>query len=117
SELPRKLIYSVPMRVLANQFYKEDKHLLQLMRITNEPKISLQTGEYREDPSFEKDMIFATIDQVLSSWLMHPYSLSGRKGNINAGALVGSYLVFDEFHLFAPDSTLPTTLQMLKTLK
>lgn len=117
SELPRKLIYSVPMRVLANQFYKEYKHLLQLMRITNEPKISLQTGEYREDPSFEKDMIFATIDQVLSSWLMHPYSLSGRKGNINAGALVGSYLVFDEFHLFAPDSTLPTTLQMLKTLK
>ncbi|MBK8933533.1 MAG: hypothetical protein IPM76_14700 [Chloroflexi bacterium] len=76
-----------------------------------------QTGEYREDPEFRAAITFATIDQVLSSWLMHPYSLSARKGNLNTGAFVGSYLIFDEFHLFDPDSMLPTTLHMLKTLK
>ncbi len=31
--------------------------------------------------------------------------------------MVSSYLVFDEFHLLDPDSTLPTTLEMLRTLK
>ncbi|MCP4421813.1 MAG: CRISPR-associated helicase Cas3', partial [Chloroflexi bacterium] len=78
--------------------------------------VKKQTGEYKDDPEFCADMTFATIDQVLSGWLMSPYSLPRRLGNMNAGAFVGSYLIFDEFHLFDPDSTLPTTLQMLKTL-
>jgi CRISPR-associated endonuclease/helicase Cas3 len=115
---PKKCIYSVPMRVLANQFYDEyDKLVSEKLNAAKVPKVSRQTGEYREDSEFQSDLIFATIDQVLSNWLMHPYSLSKRKGNINAGALVGSYLIFDEFHLFDPDSTMPTTLHMLKMLK
>jgi len=52
----------------------------------------------------------------LSSFLLSPYSLSRRKSNLNAGAVVASYLVFDEFHLFDPISTLPTTLEMLRML-
>jgi len=36
---------------------------------------------------------------------------------MNAGAVAASYLVFDEFHLFDPVSTLPTTLQMLRMLR
>lgn len=119
ADLPRKLVYAVPMRVLANQFYQEYSRLVENMKdkIVVAPEVGLQTGEYKEDPEFKKDITFTTIDQMLSSWLMHPYSLSSRKGNMNAGAFVGSYLIFDEFHLFDPDSTLPTTLQMLKTLK
>lgn len=116
--VPHKSIYAVPMRVLANQFDEEYKHLIASeMLLHSPPTIRKQTGEYKEDPEFRADLIFATIDQVLSSWLLHPYSLSQRKGNLNAGAFVGSYLVFDEFHLFDPDSTLPTTLHMLKTLQ
>lgn len=116
---PRKCIYAVPMRVLVNQFTDEFRTLSARheRRFHRPLAIGRQTGEYRESPEFREPLIFATIDQVLSSWLMHPYSLSARKGNMNAGAFVGSYLVFDEFHLFAPDSTLPTTLQMLKTLR
>ncbi|MDD5402900.1 MAG: hypothetical protein PHU52_06590, partial [Dehalococcoidales bacterium] len=76
-----------------------------------------QTGEQQDDPKLEGDITFATIDQVLSSFLNIPYSLSLRQGNINAGAVISSYLVFDEFHLFAPDSTLPTTLEMLRMVK
>ena len=30
---------------------------------------------------------------------------------------MSSYLVFDELHLYDPDTTLPTTLEMLKMLK
>lgn len=116
---PKKAIYAVPMRVLANQFKEDHEKLAQSYqrRFKREINVKRQTGEYAEDPEFKADLLFATIDQVLSSWLLHPYGLSRRKGNLNAGALVGSYLVFDEFHLFDPDSTLPTTLHMLKALK
>ncbi|MCO5193113.1 MAG: CRISPR-associated helicase Cas3' [Anaerolineae bacterium] len=118
SAVPDKCIYAVPMRVLANQFEEEVRRLVNVeMRFKKPPHVEKQTGEYKNDKHFKADITFATIDQVLSSWLMHPYSLSGREGNLNAGAFVGSYLIFDEFHLFDPDSTLPTTLHMLKALK
>ncbi|MBK6326946.1 MAG: CRISPR-associated helicase Cas3' [Chloroflexi bacterium] len=119
SVFPKKCVYIVPMRVLANQFTEEvRKKAARYERIyKRQLNVGRQTGEYREDPEFRAAITFATIDQVLSSWLMHPYSLSARKGNLNTGAFVGSYLIFDEFHLFDPDSMLPTTLHMLKTLK
>lgn len=105
------------MRVLANQFEADVRQLVtEQLRFRTVPAVKKQTGEFKDDPCFEADITFATIDQVLSSWLIRPYSLSKRKGNLNAGAFVGSYLIFDEFHLFDPDSTLPTTLHMLKTL-
>ncbi len=117
ASIPRKCVYAVPMRVLANQFQADyDRIVHEDLLLVNPPHVAKQTGEYKEDPEFYADITFATIDQVLSSWLMTPYSLSQRLGNLNAGAFVGSYLIFDEFHLFDPDSTLPTTLQMLKTL-
>lgn len=116
--MPRKCVYTVPMRVLANQFEEEYRRIVdEEMLLAYPPGIEKQTGENKNDPEFRSDITFATIDQVLSSWLMYPYSLSARKGNLNSGAFVGSYLIFDEFHLFDPDSTLPVTLQMLKTLK
>ena len=115
---PKKCVYAVPMRVLANQFNEETEANAAKYRRLFQRNLSVkqQTGEYKDDPQFHADITFATIDQVLSGWLMAPYSLPYRLGNMNAGAFVGSYLIFDEFHLFDPDSTLPTTLQMLKTL-
>lgn len=118
SDFPRKCIYAVPMRVLANQFNEHyDDFISNKMRTIQPPQVKRQTGEYREDAELHGDLIFATIDQILSSWLLHPYAQSRRKGNLNAGAIVGSYLIFDEFHLFDPDNMLPTTLHMLQTLR
>lgn len=118
-DVPGKCVYSVPMRVLANQFTEEYKKFVQerLRNVIDLPTVAIQTGESARDAEFKAHLTFATIDQVLSSWLMHPYSLSKRMGNLNAGAFVGSYLVFDEFHLFDPDNMLPTTLHLLKTLR
>ena len=53
---------------------------------------------------------------MLSSFLNIPYALGLRQGNVNAGAVVGAYLVFDEFHLFDPDTSLGTVIEMLKML-
>ena len=103
-EFPRKCIYSVPMRVLANQFHAEYSELTARYqrRTRRQLHTEIQTGDQPQDPKFLGDLIFATIDQSLSSALAVPYSLSAGMANLNAGAFYSSYLIFDEFHLF-PD--------------
>jgi CRISPR-associated endonuclease/helicase Cas3 len=113
AKFPRKLLYCVPMRVLTRCFYED----LINNKACKDFAVRVQTGDQQDDRYLEGEIIFATIDQVLSSFLNIPYSLSLRQGNINAGAVVSSYMVFDEFHLLDPGSTLPTTLEMLRTLK
>jgi len=116
---PRKCIYSVPMKVLANQFQEEYFSLTQkYQRIhKREMSVSIQTGDRPEDDKFESNLIFTTIDQTLSNYLSTPYGLGKRLANLNAGAVLSSYLVFDELHLYDPDSTLPTTLTMLRDIR
>jgi CRISPR-associated endonuclease/helicase Cas3 len=127
---PHKCIYAVPMRVLATQFVTEYQPLIteRAVNLNAQEKIhnqrgadksfvDIQTGDQRGDPAFESAVTFATIDQVLSSFLCAPYSLPTRQANLNAGAIAASYLIFDEFHLFDPTSTLPTTLEMLRILR
>jgi CRISPR-associated endonuclease/helicase Cas3 len=117
---PQKCIYSVPMRVLAKQFNLEyQKSVANYTRrySLENIKVKIQTGEQPDDRFLQGNLIFATIDQTLSSFLLSPYSAPKRMANVNAAAVMSSYLVFDEFHLYEPESTLPTTLQMLKLLK
>lgn len=118
-DFPRKCLYAVPMRILANQFVAEygDLAASYQRRHGRELVIRIQTGDQPADRQFEADLTFATIDQVLSSFLHMPFSLPRKLANLNAGAIAASYLVFDEFHLFDPLSTLPTTLEMLKMLR
>jgi CRISPR-associated endonuclease/helicase Cas3 len=115
-DFPQKMIYSLPLRTLANSIYSDVSEVLQ-KKTEFEGLTSIHTGEYKNDEHFENDIIFSTIDQTLSNFLCFPLSLSKRQANLNAGALIGSYLVFDEFHLLDPKLSMSTTLGMLKTLK
>ncbi len=123
SAFPRQCIYAVPMRVLANQFEAEYKNTVATFstRFGLLKNVAIQTGTRPDDRRFDADLVFTTIDQALSSFLTIPYSLGNRQANINAGAVIGSYLVFDEFHLFPVDESgggaLSTTLQILQMLK
>lgn len=124
---PHKCIYSVPMRVLANQFNEKSRGLVESydrrFRPQQNLRIEIQTGEDADDPQLLGNLIFTTIDQSLSSALAVPYSLSPRMANLNAGAFYSSYLVFDEFHLFPTgdgsnaSGALVTTLQLLAELR
>ena len=126
-QLPRKCIYSVPMRVLANQFNEEYSRLAQSYDRRFRPEqglcVKIQTGEHPDDPQLLGNLIFATVDQSLSSALAVPYSLSSRMANLNTGAFFSSYLIFDEFHLFPTgdggnaSGALVTTLQLLAELR
>ncbi len=114
---PKQCLYSVPMRVLASQFYREYHTLAERYERVHRRKLDvrIQTGERPEDPELVGDLVFATLDQTLSSALGVPYSLSPGRANVNVGAVLGSYLVFDEFHLFPPEAT-QATLQLLRVV-
>jgi len=115
-EYPRKLIYSLPLRTLANSLYKEVANTIKKRYPELNLKIKLQTGEYADDPFFEGDIIFTTIDQTLSNVLGIPLSLPQKLANINAGAVFSSYLIFDEFHLLDPNIALKTTVTLLELM-
>jgi len=122
---PRQCLYCVPMRVLANQFEAQYRETVSRYAtrygLEDVGEVRVQTGARPEDRKLEADLIFTTLDQALSSFLAVPYSLGQTQANLNAGAVIGSYLVFDEFHLFPVDrdgyGALTTTLQMLQMLK
>jgi CRISPR-associated endonuclease/helicase Cas3 len=117
---PRRCVYVVPMRVLAHQFEREYReHAGSYKRgHGREMRVTIQTGDQPDDPRFERgDLIFCTIDQFLSSYFTMPYSLPRRMANLNAGAMVGAYIVLDEFHLLDPQSSLPSTLYALRQLR
>lgn len=118
ASFPSKCVYIVPMRVLAHQFVKEygDMAASFNRRFRADLDVRIQTGDAPGDRRFEGDVTFCTVDQFLSSYLTMPYSLPYRFANLNAGAMVGAYLVFDEFHLLDPGSTLPSVMYALRQL-
>lgn len=135
-KLPLTCRYAVPMRVLANQFFNEYSDYEQNINAASQARLkelyqsigrsifSVQTGEQREDPQFESALTFCTIDQLLASALAIPFGLSNSMANINVGAILSSYLVFDEFHLYplgrdnkSVFGARTTVLQLLRLLK
>ncbi len=118
-DFPRKLIYSVPLRSLANKFVEDVKKDVKNFKRRNGDniRVSIQTGERPNDEHFDKgDIVFTTYDQSLSSLLCIPIGLSRRQANVNAGAVASSFLVFDEIHLYEMERSLATTLTLLKWL-
>ncbi len=97
-DFPSKLIYVVPLRTLANSLRQRVETMVRQWERLYPPSrnlvVTLQTGENPEDPRFEGDIIFCTIDQLLSSFLNIPYSVGRGSGNVNAGAIFAAYLVF-----------------------
>jgi len=109
---PRQMIYSLPLRVLANSLAATAK------KTSPSQEIRVQTGETPLDGQFlEGDQIYTSYDQTLSSFLHFPFSLGSRQANVNAGALISSYLVFDEVHLMEMHRALATTAEILCWLK
>ena len=115
---PQKLIYVVPLRTLANSLRQRTEKLVEnWSKVHSLPRpltVTLQTGENPEDPRFEGDMIFCTIDQMLSSFVNIPYSVGRGSANINSGVFFASYLVFDEIHLLDPDRSFTSLIKVLE---
>jgi len=84
-------------------------------RETEHPFVTLQTGEQPDDPFFDRGrIIVTTYDQLLSGLLCGPYGLSDRLHNINAAAIAGALVVFDEFHLMPLSRAFLTAVATLR---
>ncbi|MGF9820996.1 CRISPR-associated helicase Cas3' [Brevibacillus agri] len=107
-----RVIYCLPLRTLASSLYESTKDALKGQQVTS----TLQMGNQPTDPLFQGDVIFTTIDQLLSAYIGLPFGTSKAAANIPAGALIGAYVVIDEFHLLSYTEALPTFLDMMKRL-
>lgn len=112
-----RVLYALPLRSLATSLYESTRRAVESCASlsSRRPAVSIQTGESPNDPKFEADIVFTTIDQLLSSYLQHPVGLPDRCGNINAGAIPGALVVFDEFHLLDTARSMGTAIEMLQT--
>lgn len=135
SKLPHTCRYAVPLRVLANQFFRDYQslaanidremptRLVEKYRHIGRDAISIQTGEQADDPQMEAALTFCTIDQLLASFLAVPYGVDRIRANLNVAAIAGSYLALDEFHLYpllggkSFYGARTTTIEMLRLLK
>ena len=125
----RKLIYSLPLRVLAGSLkaqYEEEVFAdFTDLRFTN------QYGGAAHDPFLDggeaywkpenqavrsgmRHAIFTTIDQTLSGYLGAPLGLPYRLANMLYGSVLSGALVFDEFHLLESEKSFRTALSLLQ---
>ncbi len=113
-----RLLYALPLRSLATSLFDSTHTAATKCEHTESlgNRIRIQTGERRDDALFEGRITFTTIDQLLSSYLIQPVGLPTRKGNINAGALLGALVCFYEFHLLEPERSMATAIEMLDTI-
>ncbi len=107
--LPARLLYALPLRSLANQMANRINEYAKALDKPQSWRARLQHGQAPESVLFTADAVVATIDQVITSYACTPLTLPVRHGNIPAGAVMGSLVVFDEMHLFDPDLGLQAT--------
>jgi len=110
--LPMRMIHILPTRALVNQLESRLQRLAgrQAVAAGAGIRVAAMHGQRPETALFYADAILATLDQVVSSYACAPLSLSVRQGNIPAGAVAGSFLVFDEVHTFEPELGLQSAL-------
>lgn len=122
-----KVIYALPLRSLASGLYQSTGQAIERAKKSSlltaqdkarlaSLKITIQTGDQREDPFFKGDICFTTIDQLFTGYLNIPASLPRRLANINAGAWIGALIVIDEVHLLDPERSLATLIEIAKQL-
>lgn len=116
-QLPTRLIYALPLRSLANQIVERIQNYAQRLSKPSNFQVRLQHGEQPESVLFAADVVVATIDQVVTSYACTPLTLPVRHGNIPAGAVMSSFLVFDEVHLFDPELGLQATRLICERLQ
>lgn len=115
-----KLIYSLPLRVLAGSLRQQYQELFRKAGIP--VRFTVQYGGAIEDPYLDggaywepahdgdnkdpdlRHVVFTTIDQTLSGFVGVPVGVSGRQANMLYGSVLSGALVFDEFHLLNGDA-------------
>lgn len=105
-----RLIYVLPLRSLVESIAAEARRIVDDLRL-QDVEVRVQTGENPGDAFFsEGRVILTTYDQLLSGALEGPYGLPDMLHNINAAAVAGGLVVFDEYHLMQTDQAFLTAV-------
>lgn len=110
---PLKAMLASPMKTLAKSIHSRAQRLTEKLKLD----VRLHTGEDQGAPLLEGDVVVTTIDQLISNYAHIPLSMSNGRANIGAGAVISSYVVFDEFHLLDPKRAFQTALLMIEQLQ
>ncbi|WP_157729626.1 DEAD/DEAH box helicase [Tumebacillus algifaecis] len=68
-----RVIYALPVRALASSLHRSTKELVEKKFGL---KVTLQMGNQPSDPFFQGDIVFTTIDQLLSAYIGLAYGTS-----------------------------------------
>jgi CRISPR-associated endonuclease/helicase Cas3 len=110
---PLKTMLASPMKTLAKSIHARAEKVTKQLGLD----VRLHTGEDQGAPLLEGDVVVTTIDQLISNYAHIPLSMSNGRANIGAGAVISSYIVFDEFHLLDPKRAFQTALLMIEQLR
>src|SRR5581483_3303095 len=114
-EFPSRLLYALPMRTLVDSLAARFREMAE--RSGALVRVAAQHGRRPESVLFYADAVVATIDQLITSYACAPLNLGVRHGNIPAGAVASSLLVFDEVHTFDPERALQAMLLIAGRLR
>lgn len=110
-DFPTKLLHILP----GGAFFGDlDRELQTLTQGIPGVHVEMQTEGDAFDPFLLSDATITTVDQLLSVALHRPLGLHPGLSNINAGTLLGSYLIFDDFPAFASREALVIWLGLLR---
>jgi len=113
-----RLIYVLPLRSLVESIAAEAERLIRERLGRTDVDVRVQTGERPDDAFFsEGQVIVTTYDQLLSGALEGPYGQPPKNHNINAAAVAGALVVFDEHHLMGPRQAFLTAVAHLRLYK
>ena len=101
--LNTRLIYALPMRVLAKGVADEYKD-----------GAIIHHGDEPESRFFSERMVITTVDQYFTAFAGAPLSWASHLSHAAAGAVLTSYSVFDEVHLLSPQKGLQLLFAILR---
>lgn len=112
--LGTRLLHVLPMRALANSVAQDLTGLLDRKGFNATYQPTIHHGQQQESEIFAERVAVTTIDQYLAGFAGAPLSFASKSGHAVAGAIVGSYSVFDEVHLLGPERGLPLLYAILQ---
>jgi len=110
-DFPAQLLHVLPGGTFLTDLHRQLGALTAPLGIK---EIGIQNEGDAFDPFLLSDAAFTTVDELLSMALHHPLGLHPGLANINAGALLGAYLVFDEFPALSSREELKLWLGLLR---
>jgi CRISPR-associated endonuclease/helicase Cas3 len=108
-DFPPALFHALPGGIFTGELHDRLERLA-----AGRGRIGIQTEGDAFDPFLLADGILTSADELLSVALHRPLGLHPGLANLNAGALLGAYLVFDEFPALAHRGALTAWLGLLR---